>query len=490
MRCRSRHHSANARDGFLAGVNGLIAATVLLGACASGVACTRQAADAPGSTTARALYMQRCFWCHGEDGGGDGPSAAGMVPRPRDFRAARYGIRSTAGGRLPTDDDLFRVIERGMPGTPMQAWGEVLSAAEIRSVVSYIKEFSPRFGTEAADPLPPPPRQAASPARGADVYRKARCALCHGSSGRGDGAITTTLAFEWGEPFLARDLTRGWAFKGGSQPSDIYLRITGGLNGTPMGPYQDLLGPEERWDLAHYVASLNEEPSATSDSFLVAAKFTSRLPVEPDDPEWAVAGAAAVPLAPQIVHEPAARWWTATAATCEVRAFWSTEDVAFLLEWNDPTGPTAAWPDSASLQFPMQPGSKPYFLYGEPDGPVLIWRWQAGDGVEVATGRGAGALEVSRGRLRARSRWSEGRWQVLLRAPRADLPGASPGEFLPILVAVGDGANAEGEDARALSTWLYTTLVRPRSARAPLLALAWALGVLIIELLTVSRLRR
>ncbi len=57
---------------------------------------------------------------------GDGPAADFVHPHPRDFTLALYKVRSTPSGRVPTDHDLFRVINEGLPGTSMPAWKKYL----------------------------------------------------------------------------------------------------------------------------------------------------------------------------------------------------------------------------------------------------------------------------------------------------------------------------------------------------------------------------
>ena len=81
---------------------------------------TLAAQDAP---PGKAEYERWCAGCHGVDGKGEGPGAATMMPRPRDFTTGRYQIRSTPSGALPTDQDLTRVILDGMPGTAIRARG-------------------------------------------------------------------------------------------------------------------------------------------------------------------------------------------------------------------------------------------------------------------------------------------------------------------------------------------------------------------------------
>src|SRR2546429_4036287 len=76
--------------------------------------------------------VEWCAGCHGETGAGDGPAAAYMLPRPRNFTGAVYKIRTTASGQLPTDADLLRAIDEGLPGSAMPAWKGRLSDAERR----------------------------------------------------------------------------------------------------------------------------------------------------------------------------------------------------------------------------------------------------------------------------------------------------------------------------------------------------------------------
>src|SRR6187399_2797008 len=76
------------------------------------------AQPAPG----KAVYDARCAECHGATGKGDGPAAAYLMPRPRDFTTGKYKIRSTETGTSPTDDDLLRSVRQGLYGTAMPAW--------------------------------------------------------------------------------------------------------------------------------------------------------------------------------------------------------------------------------------------------------------------------------------------------------------------------------------------------------------------------------
>ena len=98
-----------------------------------------------GDNLGQVTYDRWCAGCHGVDGTGSGPGAGYMLPRPRDFTQAAYNIRTTASGDLPTDEDILRIIERGMPGTTMPGWEELLSDDEKDALVQYLKTFSRFF---------------------------------------------------------------------------------------------------------------------------------------------------------------------------------------------------------------------------------------------------------------------------------------------------------------------------------------------------------
>ncbi len=437
----------------------------------------------------RDLYFKRCVWCHGETGRGDGASAAGMLPRPRDFVRADYRIRSTLHGQLPTDEDLYRAIEKGLPGTPMPAWRKILSREEIRQLVYYLKSLSPRFATETPTPIAVPAGPA-SAERGKELYRKARCFMCHGDAGRGDGGIATTLYYEWGLSPPARNLTRGWTFKGAHDPRDIYLRITGGLNGTPMGPYADLLTDQERWDLAHHVASLDVEPSETTEDFVVTAAFIDgEVPSGHDAPEWHRAPPITIPLGAQVIRDAPIRWWSPTAGSVTLRALWNGRDMAFLVEWDDPTGAREGFADTAFLQFPAESGAKPYLLYGDADQAVRSWHWQSDLGPEEWTGQGPGKRMPDAAGFTVRPFWKEGRRHVVFRRSATGTPAFRPDELVPLLVSVRDGSNGERGERRSLSTWIYVRPEARKSFHPWMEALGCLLGVVLIQLWFLRRVR-
>src|SRR3990172_3808821 len=101
------------------------------------------------------IYNFRCAPCHGFGGAGDGPAAMTLDPRPRDFTRGLFKFKSSPPGEVVLDEDLFRTISRGIPGTAMPSWKHLLSEEQRWQVIAYIKTFSNRF--KEAKPAPPVP---------------------------------------------------------------------------------------------------------------------------------------------------------------------------------------------------------------------------------------------------------------------------------------------------------------------------------------------
>jgi mono/diheme cytochrome c family protein len=225
----------------------------------------RLSAQTPAPGPGKAVYDAHCVECHGPSGKGDGPASFLLSPRPRDFTTAKYKIRSTDTGSIPTDDDLIRSVREGLNGTAMPGWQSILSNEEIHDVVGYVKSFSPRFTSERPQPVVlqadrPGAGGPQSVQRGAAVYERLQCAKCHGTDGRGAGAVATDFMDDWGQPLRAADLTEPWTFRGGATSRDIYLRFRTGMSGTPMPSFRDAATDADMWDLASYIVSLARKP--------------------------------------------------------------------------------------------------------------------------------------------------------------------------------------------------------------------------------------
>ena len=55
---------------------------------------------------AKNVFQMRCVICHGENGKGDGPGAASLNPKPRNYTDKEWQ-------KSVTDDDLKQVISKG-----------------------------------------------------------------------------------------------------------------------------------------------------------------------------------------------------------------------------------------------------------------------------------------------------------------------------------------------------------------------------------------
>jgi mono/diheme cytochrome c family protein len=219
----------------------------------------RSAAREGAASRGKTLYDANCAQCHGPNGDGNGFGAPFQVPPPRDFTAGAFKFRTTESGALPSDDDLFRIISRGVNGTGMPPWQYLLTADERWDLVDYVKTFSPRFveqGPPAPAPIPARPSRAADAARGKRLYTEMQCAKCHGTEGRGDGPSALTLLDSKGRRINSRDFTNPGAFRTGWTEAEIVRTFETGLNGTPMPSYAGAMNPEEEYDLAAYVMSL------------------------------------------------------------------------------------------------------------------------------------------------------------------------------------------------------------------------------------------
>ncbi len=103
---------------------------------AAGDATSSRAGD---SEEGRSKYSAYCASCHGPEGKGDGPAAASLSPKPRNLADPDYM------GKL-SDEYLEKVIMQGgaaVGKSPMMpAWSGTLSEADVRNIVSFLRELS------------------------------------------------------------------------------------------------------------------------------------------------------------------------------------------------------------------------------------------------------------------------------------------------------------------------------------------------------------
>jgi mono/diheme cytochrome c family protein len=368
-------------------------------AAAAQPARTSGGADSPGASFApgKAVYDAHCAACHGGNGDGNGPASVWLFPKPRDFNSGLFKVQSTPAGSLPTDEDLFETITRGMPGSSMPGFS-YLPESQRREAVQYVKWLTAdvdaagkrlnkfdqaRAKGESRRPVVVPPEPGVTVealTKGRELFVKLACNTCHGETGAGDGPSAPTLKDSWGLPLPPRDFTIG-SFRGGSTGRDLYLRIHNGLAGTPMLAYgADVLQPEDRWALVLYIQSLRRKDAEVNDILKpedanIHAKRTRKLPVTPSDPAWESLDNVRVPLNP-LWPEPY------PVPAVAVTALHDGRRVAILLQWRDDIANGAPvrvedFQDAIALQFSIN-GTTPFLGMGDADNPVNIWMWKAG----------------------------------------------------------------------------------------------------------------
>jgi len=347
---------------------------------------TRIQASSPDLLTlGQKTFEKECVACHGASGNGEGTAAYLLYPRPRDFTIGEYRLISTWDGD-PTDEDLFRTISRGMPGSAMASWAHL--PEETRwGLVHYVKRFSkrPLQVNAASEPdksgnggagvisIPPePPYDDAARARALDLYSQG-CAPCHGPTARGDGAQKQVDSK--GYPTRPRDLTLG-VFKGSPEPAHVYRRLVAGMPGSPM-PQNGYLQGNDAWHLVHFVRSLSSDAQRAKvemKKFRIVAKRVVTLPTSTDSGDWRHSPAVNLHMMPL--------WWrTDRPEEITVRALHDGKSLALLLKWEDATNDETAirpqdFRDAAAVQFALTP-DPPFFAMGQPGARVNIWMWKS-----------------------------------------------------------------------------------------------------------------
>ena len=449
------------------------------------------------------IYLKRCVWCHDDEGEGQGPAADRLNPPPRDFTLGQYKIKTTVFSHdYASDDDIYRMIRDGMPGTAMPGWSDILSEQDMWDLVIYLKIFAgieedePGEGIDYGTQIESSEQ---SIAEGKRLFHDGdRCAECHGQAGRGDA--TKRLKGDNGERTWPRNLTKPWTFRGSAEARDIFARTTVGIPGTQMPAFSDpkskkKLTIEERWHVANYVATLAKtgQPVRSENTVIKAARLDGGLPTTGDDPRWAGTEPTTFFLVPQIVAKD--RFFTPSNDTITVRALYNAEAIALLLEWDDRTksipgdpkaleiaGPGMA-EDMVAVQLPVEipeTPEKPYFIRGDATHPVNLWRWAGGttdrtESVALVTARGLEDMETRDAAavgLTATGAYDNGTWRVVMTRPlsagdpETDLRFAE-GRFIPVAFSAWDGSNGETGTKHTLTTW-YWLLLEPPAGSKPL----------------------
>ncbi|MBI2950014.1 MAG: respiratory nitrate reductase subunit gamma [Verrucomicrobia bacterium] len=228
------------------------------------------------------LYISQCARCHGlhGDGQGQGAESPTFATLPRDLTAAKFAFISTDNG-IASDADLARAIRYGLVPAGMPAFAE-LDDDQVASLVVIVRGFTKQAGEAPGNAIavPPCPPQA-SVERGRELFQQG-CAPCHGLQGRGDGPNVGTLRDFAGRRLQPRDLANPQAYKVGTQPEQIYLRVAAGTPPT-MPAFQGTFPPQDLWSIVKFVEA--ELLSGKLARQMAATPAKSPSSMEPKKPE-------------------------------------------------------------------------------------------------------------------------------------------------------------------------------------------------------------
>jgi mono/diheme cytochrome c family protein len=436
----------------------------------------------------RALYEKNCAQCHGEKGDGQGYATPHLYPKPRDFTTAKFKVRTTPNGALPTHQDLVNIIRRGMPYTSMPAWPE-LTDQEVSDLAYFITTFSPDFSNQELVPQPvelpsPPGVTDESIELGKKLYVETGCVKCHGNFGRADGPSAPTLTDDLMQPIRAANLAQSWTFRGGSSREDIFRTMSTGFNGTPMPSFADSLTADQRWAITDYIVSLSGTDGPGYTNLVVARPVQDPIDLANGAASFESAPVARFPIIGQITEPGRSFYPPATSVT--VQAIYDTESIALLVRWHDmgadktgkneptlpvppeeeesppggsaqpsadnpfgdaavtteqpaadpfadataPAAQASEFSDAVAIQIPSQlPAGprKPYFIFGDAQSPVDLWFFDLARADPLQfIGRGSADVAPNdTGDVTGVASYDQGEWSVIFKRPLRTTSGVS-----------------------------------------------------------------
>ncbi len=102
------------------------------------------AASAQADTGKELFIKTNCNSCHGMEGKGDGPIAAALDPKPRNYTVGDFKFDANKDGTPGGDEDLALVIKNGAQpygGSAMMMPNPTLSETDVKLLVTYIRSL-------------------------------------------------------------------------------------------------------------------------------------------------------------------------------------------------------------------------------------------------------------------------------------------------------------------------------------------------------------
>jgi mono/diheme cytochrome c family protein len=192
------------------------------------------------------LYMMLCQRCHAAQGNGFGTIQPNLADFPWAFWKNAEFFR-----RIP-DERIVKSIEKGVSGTSMPPYGELLGRESVNSLIDLIfREFIRirRDDKKSGLTVPPKPAVIFRPEKTGKVYAQ-HCSSCHGVAGTGKGPEYLKYLPR------PRDLTNHPYFSTLSEER-IAVAIFYGVPGTGMSPFGEKISGETVWSLVTKIRELS-----------------------------------------------------------------------------------------------------------------------------------------------------------------------------------------------------------------------------------------
>lgn len=180
----------------------------------------------PEVVTGTQIYDSLCAACHGLYGRGDGLGARHLSVPPRD-------LRTLSSSTTQTDEELVQLITNGkgaMPGV-----GDVLSAHDIRAVVTFLRVLSPGY----------------------ELYERF-CSHCHGSDG--DPVKRSPPARDTPTQKVPPRLDAAYFATHNADDLRIASQHFPKQSRPAMPHFSNQLSADEVMDIVHYLRTLPPEP--------------------------------------------------------------------------------------------------------------------------------------------------------------------------------------------------------------------------------------
>lgn len=173
------------------------------------------------------LFSENCSGCHGSNADGKGLAKAFLKPAAPSLRK-----------RFVSTSEVYTILNRGVLGSAMPSFRE-MPAQDLWALAEYVSKIGDSARGDSASHLA---KYDALVPKGKAIFA-ARCAVCHGEGGAGDGATAAAL-----NP-RPKDFTRR-AFS----PEYFIEILNRGVEGTVMVPFP--MSDEEQKALIAFVATL------------------------------------------------------------------------------------------------------------------------------------------------------------------------------------------------------------------------------------------